>query len=101
MLDLELLPLWVTTALVSILSLALIYGLRRLMPRALLWVVAVVLPFGIAYVLYWLPVWARSEVNKADYQGWEALSVGLLGITGALACMLFLAFQSARYRRRA
>jgi len=77
--------------LVAICSAAIVWLLCAALPATLrpLWVVVV--PFGLAYSLYWLPVWLGADAS--EYGAWEGICVGswfLAGMAPSAAILLIL-----------
>jgi hypothetical protein len=68
------------TVLVALLSVVVVWLLCSILPkvREELWVVIV--PFALAYSLYWLPVWLGSDPSA--YGAWEFLGVGAWFFSG-------------------
>jgi hypothetical protein len=94
MLDLfESLPFPVTTLAVAALSVFAVALVARVSPSWFMWVAALVVPFVIAYAIYWAPVWIGHRGNVADHSAWEPIAVGfwgLAGVGGSLVCVYFL-----------
>jgi hypothetical protein len=59
---------------VAVASTALVWVLTFLLPKLPRWIWAVVVPFGLAYCLYWSPVWLGAD--SSEYSAWAFLGVG-------------------------
>jgi len=46
------------------------------------------MPFGIAYVIYWAPVWISHSTNVADYSAWAPIFYGSWGLPGVIASLV-------------
>ena len=70
-------------ALIAVLSVAAVLLLCLAFPAVLrrLWVIIV--PFILAYCLYWLPVWLGAG-DVAQYHAWAGLVIGTWFLAGAI-----------------
>lgn len=72
--------------LIAVLSAGVVWLLNSLLPKALRWLSVVVVPFTVAYCLYWSPVWLGSD--PSEYSAWAVLVVGTWFLAGAIASAL-------------
>jgi hypothetical protein len=70
----ESLSLGSTAILVAVVSTGLVWLLARLFPKFPHWISALVVPFGLAYCLYWSPVWLGAD--PSEYGAWQLLGIG-------------------------
>jgi hypothetical protein len=94
---LEPLSLGSGSAVVAVCSAALAWPLCRVRPVTVRWLGAVAVPFALAYVLYWSPVWLGSS-DVAQYSAWQFLVVGVWFLAGVTASVVVI---FALGRRRA
>lgn len=81
--------------LTGILSVAIVWLLSFLAPKRLraLWVVIV--PFVLAYSLYWFPVWLGAD--PSEYGAWAALGIGELFFAGFLPSAVLVLILQKRH----
>jgi Na+-translocating ferredoxin:NAD+ oxidoreductase RnfE subunit len=74
--------------LIAVLSVCIVWLLCSVLPKALrpLWVVIV--PFALAYSLYWLPVWLGND--PFEYHVWATLCIGTWFFAGAIPSALLV-----------
>jgi hypothetical protein len=65
-------------AIVACLTMTRLYVLR--------WLLAFLVPFALAYTLYWAPVWRGA--SSAEYSAWAFLVISVWFISGAVACLI-------------
>jgi len=58
-------------------------------PVALRWISALLVPFIIAYPIYWMPEWLRGG-NFLAYDSWELLGVGVAYLAGLICSLLVI-----------
>ena len=80
---LESLSLTTGALLVAVVSVAAVWLLSTRLPKALRWLWAVLVPFILAYCLYWSPVWLGSD-DVSQYGAWAGLVVGTWFFAGAI-----------------
>jgi uncharacterized membrane protein len=99
MLDLfESLPLPATTLISAAVSITVVALISRVTPGLVTWMAALVVPFVVAYSLYWAPVWISHRPNVADYSAWEVIFVGLWGFAGVIGSLGFVLLLRSRRR---
>jgi uncharacterized membrane protein len=76
-------------ALVAVFSAALVWPLCYVRPVTLRWLATLVVPFALAYILYWAPVWLGSN-DVAQYSAWQFLVVGAWFLAGAASSVVVL-----------
>ena len=74
---------------VAIISLALTAGLFRVMSVCRMWLVAVLIPFAVAYALYWVPVWIKHRADP-DFSRWASFVITFWAVPSAVACLLLV-----------
>src|SRR6266478_2423758 len=72
--------------LLAVLSAGVVWLLSSLLPKALRWLWVVIVPFILAYCLYWSPVWLGSD--PSEYSAWAVLCVGTWFLAGAVSSTL-------------
>jgi hypothetical protein len=79
---------------VAVVSLAVVWLLSSVLPLRLgaLWVAVV--PLGLAYCLYWLPVWLGSD--PLEYGAWQFLVVGAWFLSGFIPSAILLRYLRKR-----
>jgi MFS family permease len=97
----ETLPLPITTALVALVSIGLVWILCAVFPvrLGLLW--AVLVPFVVAYCAYWFPVWRGADAS--EYGAWSVLVIGIWftpGFLGSAILVRLLTKRRARLRAK-
>jgi hypothetical protein len=81
--------------LVAVLSVGIVWLLRSRLSKSLHSLSAVVVPFVLAYCLYWSPVWLGSD--PSEYGAWSVLFVGAWFLAGFFpSAMMVLALQRRR-----
>ena len=85
---LESLSLGSGAAVVAVCSAALAWPLCRVRPVILRWLGAVAVPFALAYVLYWSPVWLGS--SDIEYSAWQFLVMGVWFLAGVIASVVVI-----------
>jgi hypothetical protein len=82
----------------AVLSVAVVWFLCSKFPIKLypVWILGV--PFAIAYIFYWLPVWLGSD-DVSQYGAWAFLGVGMLFRAGFFPSA-FLALLLRKHRQR-
>jgi len=68
--------------LIAVLSVGVVWLLCSFLPVAFRWLWVVIVPFLLAYSLYWLPVWLGSD--PSEYSAWAILFVGAWFLSGAI-----------------
>jgi len=58
-------------------------------PVGLRWISALLVPFIIAYPIYWMPEWLRGG-NFLAYDSWELLGVGVPYLAGLICSLLVI-----------
>jgi len=84
---LESLSLTSGALLVAVVSAAAVWILSTLLPKVLRWIWAVVVPFVLAYCLYWSPVWLGSD-DVSQYGAWAFVVVPTWFVAGVIASAL-------------
>ncbi len=92
----ESIPFPATTAIAAIISVAVVAALSRLIPIRAMWAAALVVPFMVAYLLYWAPSWLRHDADASEYSAWEFLFLVVWGIAGAVGSLAFVVFLAKR-----
>src|SRR3977135_1575807 len=83
--------------LVGVLSMGIVWLLRSLLPKALHSLSVVIVPFILAYCLYWSPVWLGSD--PSEYGAWAVLGVGAWFLAGFFpSAVMVLIIQKRRAR---
>src|SRR5579862_8104406 len=86
--------------LVAGLSVAVVWLLCRVFPFALRVLWALIVPFGLASSLYWLPVWFGAD--SSEYGVWAVGVIGAWFFAGFFpSAVLVLILQKRRAKRRA
>jgi hypothetical protein len=85
-------------ALVALVSAVMALGLTRVRAPLLQLGLALVPPFGVAWVLYWLPVWMGND--PSEYSAWAPLFIVPWYGAGAVASLLIVAIDIVRKGRR-
>ena len=70
---LETLPFWTVTAIVSIFSSLVTFGITRGSLLKFKWIIILTLPLPISYSIYWAPVWLGANVS--EYSVWAPLFI--------------------------
>ena len=84
--------------LIAVLSTGIVWLLRSLLPKTLHSLSAVVVPFVLAYCLYWSPVWLGSD-DVSQYGAWAVLGVGAWFLAGFFpSAVMVLIIQKRRAR---
>ena len=100
MLDLfESAPFGVTTLIVAALCLLAVAALARFVPLKWMWLVSIVTPLFIAWLVYWMPFWIRPHTYSSEYSAWELLFIVAWGGAGIIVSLIFVGLL-VRYRRR-
>ena len=83
--------------LVAVLSTVIIWLLRSRLPKTLHSLSAVVVPFVLAYCLYWSPVWLGSD-DVSQYDAWAGIIViwFLAGLFPSASLVLIIQKRRAR-----
>ena len=84
---LESLSLTSGALLVAVVSAAAIWILSTLLPKILRWIWVVLVPFALAYCLYWLPVWLGSD-DVPQYGAWAFVVIPIWFVAGVIASAL-------------
>jgi hypothetical protein len=63
------------------------------------WFVAVLFPFGLAYSVYWMPVWLGAD--GSEYLAWSLLGVGIPFMAGLVPSVVVTFLVSRRAQRHA
>jgi hypothetical protein len=66
-----------------VLSVSVVWLLCSVFASGFRWLWVVVVPFLLAYSLYWSPVWVGSH-DVAQYDAWQFLVVGAWFLSGAI-----------------
>jgi hypothetical protein len=81
--------------LIAALSVSVVWLLRSRLSKNMHSLSAVVVPFVLAYCLYWSPVWLGSD--SFEYGAWSVLFVGAWFLAGFFpSAMMVLALQRSR-----
>jgi hypothetical protein len=83
--------------LVALLSVAVVWLLCSVLPAALRSLWAVIVPFSLAYCLYWLPVWLGAE--PSEFGAWAILGVGAWFLAGYFPSAVVVLILQKRERR--
>ena len=83
--------------LVALLSVAVVWLLCFVLPAALRYVWAVIVPFSLAYCLYWLPVWLGDD--PSEFGVWAFLGVGAWFFAGFFPSAVVVLILQRRERR--
>jgi hypothetical protein len=83
--------------LVALLSVAVVWLLCSFLPTALRSLWAVIVPFSLAYCLYWLPVWLGAE--PSEFSAWAILFVGAWFLAGFFPSAVVVLILQKRERR--
>jgi predicted membrane protein len=98
MIDLfESIPFSATTAIAATISVAVVAALSRVIPIRAMWAAALVVPFMVAYFLYWAPTWVRHDTDTVEYSAWQFLFLFVWGIAGVVSSLAFVAFLAKRH----
>jgi hypothetical protein len=81
--------------LIAVLSVGVVWLLCSVLPVAFRWLSVVIVPFLLAYSLYWLPVWLGSD-DVAQYDAWQVLGVGVWFLSGAIPSTMLVTFLGKR-----
>lgn len=92
----ESLPLPATSLIVAVIAGAIVACLALTRLRFLRWVFALIVPFAVAYVLYWTPVWRGA--NSSEYSVWAVLVISIWSISGTVVCLLIVGHIGRRRR---
>ena len=88
--------------LVALLSAGIVWLLCSVFPASLHKVWVVIVPFALAYCLYWSPVWLTggSEFDRAlirsEYRTWAFLCIGAWFLAGAIPSAAIVAMLQKR-----
>ena len=97
MLFLESLSLGSGALLIAVLSMGVVWLLRSL-PKTLHSLSVVIVPFILAYCLYWLPFWLGSD-DVSQYGAWAGLGIGAWFLAGFFpSAVMVLIIQRRRAR---
>lgn len=80
---LESLSLGSGSVLVAVLSVGVVWLLCAISPVSFRWIWVVLVPFTLAYCLYWSPVWLGSD-DIAQFGAWAGLAVGTWFLSGVI-----------------
>jgi hypothetical protein len=83
---LESLSLGSGAVLVAVLSAAIAWIVGHIRATALRWFAAILAPFALSYVCYWLPVWLGG--SQDEHSAWEFLIVGVWFFAGVVASVV-------------
>ena len=84
--------------LIALLSVGVVWLLSFVLPIALRWVSVAVVPFVLAYSIYWLPVWLGSD--PSEYGAWAVLVVAPWFLSGFIpSAALVVILQKHRSQR--
>jgi hypothetical protein len=83
--------------LIAALSVGIAFLTSRL-PIYLRWLIVVIVPFILAYCLYWSPVWLGSD-DVSQYSGWAVLAVGTWFLAGAIPSTVTLLILQKRHAK--
>jgi hypothetical protein len=92
----ETLPLPATTAIVAVIAAVLVACLTFTKLYALRWLFAFVVPFAIAYAIYWVPVW--NGADSSEYSAWAPLVISIWSLFGIIACSIVVVLMGWRRR---
>jgi hypothetical protein len=96
---LETLPMSATTAIVAAASVAIVFVVSRVLMTRWRWLFAFLVPFSVAYCLYWTPVW--SGADSLEYSAWAGIFIGVWGMAGAVSCSILVAVLRSHRNKRA
>ena len=82
----------------AVLSVAVVWLLCSQFPIKLYFVWILAVPFAIAYILYWSPVWLGAD-DVSQYGAWAFLGVGMLFVAGFFPSAFLALFLRKRRRR--
>jgi uncharacterized membrane protein len=82
-------------AVVAVCSAALAGLLCYVRPVILRWFGAVAVPFALAYILYWWPVWLGSK-DVAQYSAWQFFVVGVWFLAGVASSAVVIVIFGRR-----
>lgn len=86
------------TLLIALLSMGIVWSLRSWLPKNLHSLSSAVVPFVLAYCLYWSPVWLGSD-DVAQYGAWAGLVIGAWFLAGFFpSAVMVLIIQKRRAR---
>lgn len=83
--------------LIALLSVGVVWLLCSVLPASLRSLWAVIVPFSLAYCLYWLPV--GLGVGRSEYGAWAILGVGAWFLAGFLPSAVVVLILQKRERR--
>src|SRR6266851_1078930 len=84
--------------LVAVVSMGFVWLLRSRLPKNLHSLSAAVVPFVLAYCLYWSPVWLGSD-DVSQYGAWAGLGIGAWFLAGFFpSAVMVLIIQKRRAR---
>ena len=83
--------------LTALLSVSIVWLLCSVLPAALRCLWAVIVPFGLAYCIYWLPVWLGAD--PLEYGAWAILGVGAWFLAGFFPSAVVVLILQKRERR--
>ena len=90
----ESLTLGTGAILIATISMAIVWILCSVLPVALRVFWVVVVPFVLAYSLYWLPVWLGAD--RSEYSTWSVLGIGVWFLAGFLPSTVMVLFLRRR-----
>ena len=83
---LESLSLGSGAVLIAVLSAGIAWLIGHVRLRALRWFAAILVPFALSYVCYWLPVWLGGSQDQ--HSAWEFLIVGVWFVAGVVSSVV-------------
>lgn len=97
----ESLSLGATTAIVATISLLVVYLVLLIVRFRFIWLIIVVVPVILSYVIYWLPVWVNTTAHSAEYEAFEPVLLGIWGGAGVVLSAIVVLFGRKLMGRRA
>lgn len=84
--------------LIAVLSTGIVWSLRSVLPKNLHSLSALIVPFILAYCLYWSPVWLGSD-DVSQYHAWAGIGIGAWFMAGLFpSAITVLVIQRRRSR---
>jgi hypothetical protein len=96
----ESLPLPATTLIVATLAVLVVALVVRVMPSWFAWASALIVPFVLAYAIYWAPILIYRRTNVADYSAWEFVVVGAWGVAGTVGSLVCVYLLKMRHKSK-
>ena len=80
---------------IAVCSVALVWLLYVLLPAAFRWVSVALVPLGLAYCVYWSPVWFRGA-DSSEFSSWQLLFIPPWFLAGAIPSALLVKILDKR-----